>query len=72
MYFLLVSLQTASTTIKHMSLGVIGFGNEDALIHLLNFVWPNIFEVCCVSLLSRRNQPHTVHPVSPTTRPRLM
>jgi splicing factor 3B subunit 1 len=29
-----------------MSLGVFGFGNDDALIHLLNFVWPNIFEVC--------------------------
>lgn len=27
-----------------MSLGVFGFGCEDALIHLLNFVWPNIFE----------------------------
>lgn len=27
-----------------MALGVNGFGCEDALIHLLNFVWPNIFE----------------------------
>lgn len=27
-----------------MSLGVFGFGNDDALTHLLNFVWPNIFE----------------------------
>ena len=27
-----------------MSLGVFGFGCEDALVHLLNFVWPNIFE----------------------------
>ena len=27
-----------------MSLGVYGFGCEDALIHLLNYVWPNIFE----------------------------
>lgn len=27
-----------------MSLGVFGFGCEDALAHLLNYVWPNIFE----------------------------
>jgi hypothetical protein len=26
--------------IQHMSLGVFGFGNEDALMHLLNLVWP--------------------------------
>ena len=40
----LVHRQTACTAIKHMSLGVVGLGCEDALIHLLNFVWPNIFE----------------------------
>ena len=28
-----------------MSLGVYGFGCEDSLTHLMNFVWPNIFEV---------------------------
>jgi hypothetical protein len=27
-----------------MALGVYGFGCEDALVHLLNYVWPNIFE----------------------------
>jgi len=27
-----------------MALGVYGFGCEDALIHLLNHVWPNVFE----------------------------
>ena len=27
-----------------MTLGVFGLGCEDALAHLLNFVWPNIFE----------------------------
>jgi hypothetical protein len=27
-----------------LALGVYGFGCEDALIHLLNYVWPNIFE----------------------------
>ena len=27
-----------------MALGVSGFGCEDALTHLINYVWPNIFE----------------------------
>lgn len=27
-----------------MALGVQGLGCEDAILHLLNFVWPNIFE----------------------------
>ena len=40
----LVHRQTASWAVKHMSLGVYGFGCEDALTHLLNYVWPNIFE----------------------------
>ncbi|KAI9008593.1 splicing factor 3B subunit 1 [Hyaloraphidium curvatum] len=40
----LVHRQTACTTVKHMALGVVGLGCEDALIHLLNYVWPNIFE----------------------------
>ncbi|XP_050076528.1 splicing factor 3B subunit 1-like [Anopheles maculipalpis] len=40
----IVHRQTACTVIKHMSLGVYGFGCEDALVHLLNYVWPNIFE----------------------------
>jgi splicing factor 3B subunit 1 len=40
----LVHRQTAMTVVKHMSLGVYGLGCEDALIHLLNFVWPNVFE----------------------------
>lgn len=39
-----VHRQTACTTVKHLSLGVVGLGCEDALLHLLNFVWPNIFE----------------------------
>ena len=30
--------------IQHIALGVYGFGCEDALIHLINYVWPNIFE----------------------------
>ncbi|KAF0294033.1 Splicing factor 3B subunit 1 [Amphibalanus amphitrite] len=40
----LVHRQTSCAAIKHMALGVYGFGCEDALIHLLNNVWPNIFE----------------------------
>ena len=39
-----VHRQTACAAIKHLALGVAGHGCEDALIHLLNFVWPNIFE----------------------------
>ena len=39
-----VHRQTSCATVKHLSLGVAGLGCEDALIHLLNFVWPNIFE----------------------------
>merc|ERR1711920_271211 len=40
----LVHRQTASWAIKHLALGVQGLGCEDALQHLMNFVWPNIFE----------------------------
>ncbi|XP_065053079.1 splicing factor 3B subunit 1-like isoform X1 [Rhopilema esculentum] len=40
----LVHRQTACAAIKHMAIGVVGFGCEDALAHLLNSVWPNIFE----------------------------
>ena len=40
-----VHRQTACTVIKHMALGCIGLGREDAFLHLLNLVWPNIFEV---------------------------
>ncbi|KAJ4455960.1 putative Splicing factor 3B subunit 1 [Paratrimastix pyriformis] len=40
----LVHRQTACSAVKHMSLGVFGLSREDALVHLLNYVWPNIFE----------------------------
>jgi splicing factor 3B subunit 1 len=40
----LVHRQTACATIKHMSLGVVGLGCEEPLLHLLNYIWPNIFE----------------------------
>ena len=39
-----VHRQTASSICKHLVLGVQGQGCEDACIHLLNHVWPNIFE----------------------------
>lgn len=40
----LVHRQTACATVKHLALGVVGLGCEDLLLHLLNYVWPNIFE----------------------------
>lgn len=40
----MVHRQTAATTVKHLALGVAGLGCDDVLLHLLNFVWPNIFE----------------------------
>jgi splicing factor 3B subunit 1 len=40
----LVHRQTACTVVKHMALGVAGLSREDAMQHLLNYVWPNIFE----------------------------
>jgi splicing factor 3B subunit 1 len=40
----IVHRQTACAAIKHLALGVYGLGCEDALTHLLNFVWPNIYE----------------------------
>lgn len=41
----LVHRQTACSVVQHMSLGVAGLGCEDALTHLLNYVFPNIFEI---------------------------
>ncbi|XP_047135870.1 splicing factor 3B subunit 1 isoform X1 [Hydra vulgaris] len=40
----LVHRQTACAAIKHMAIGVCGFGCEDSLTHLMNYVWPNVFE----------------------------
>jgi len=39
-----VHRQTAVSAVKHLALGVHGLGCEDAMVHLLNFVWPNVFE----------------------------
>jgi splicing factor 3B subunit 1 len=40
----LVHRQTAAFAVQHIAHGVIGLGCEDALTHLLNYIWPNIFE----------------------------
>jgi splicing factor 3B subunit 1 len=40
----LVHRQTSMAAIGHLALGVYGFACEDALNHLLNFIWPNVFE----------------------------
>jgi splicing factor 3B subunit 1 len=40
-----VHRQTAATTVKHLALGVVGLSCEDAIQHLLNCVFPNVFEV---------------------------
>ena len=38
----IVHRQIAIDAVAHLTLGVYGFGCEDALIHLLNHVWPNM------------------------------
>eukprot|EP00210_Caulerpa_lentillifera_P006710 g6412.t1 len=50
----LVHRQTAASVVQHIALGVCGLGCEDALMHLLNYVWPNIFET----------SPHVINAVS--------
>lgn len=40
----LVHRQTAGSIVKHLALGTAGLGNEDALLHLMNLIWPNVFE----------------------------
>ncbi|KAF1808135.1 ARM repeat-containing protein [Eremomyces bilateralis CBS 781.70] len=39
-----VHRQTAASVVKHVALGVVGLGCEDAMLHLLNLLFPNIFE----------------------------
>lgn len=39
-----VHRQTAASIVKHLALGTAGLGKEDAMQHLLNLVWPNLFE----------------------------
>lgn len=42
--------QIAIDACAHLTLGVYGFGCEDALVHLLNYIWPNLLE----------NSPHVI------------
>ena len=39
-----VHRQTAASVVKHIALGVVGLGCEDAMVHLLNLLFPNLFE----------------------------
>ncbi|KAL1876381.1 hypothetical protein VTK73DRAFT_9396 [Phialemonium thermophilum] len=39
-----VHRQTAASVVKHIALGVVGLGCEDAMVHLLNLIYPNLFE----------------------------
>ncbi|EPQ29470.1 uncharacterized protein PFL1_03225 [Pseudozyma flocculosa PF-1] len=39
-----VHRQTAASIVKHLALGTAGLGHEESMQHLLNLVWPNIFE----------------------------
>ena len=39
-----VHRQTGASVVKHMALGVVGLGCEDAMLHLLNLLIPNLFE----------------------------
>ena len=41
----LVHRQTAASAVKHLALGVANLGCEDSLAHLINFLFPNVFEV---------------------------
>lgn len=39
-----VHRQTAAAVVFHVALGVAGMSQEDCLLHLLNLIWPNLFE----------------------------
>ena len=39
-----VQRQSAASIVKHLALGTAGLGQEDSMTHLLNLVWPNLFE----------------------------
>lgn len=66
----LVHRQTASVAVKHLGIGCFGLSCEDAILHLLNLVWPNILETSPhvinavmeaiegLSLNRRVNEPH--------------
>lgn len=39
-----VHRQTAGSIVKHLALGTAGLGDEDAHLHLMNLIWPNVYE----------------------------
>ena len=39
-----LNIQNGVLTVKHLALGCAGLGCEDALTHLMNYVFPNVFE----------------------------
>lgn len=39
-----VHRQTAASIVHHLALGTFGLGHEESMQHLLNLIWPNIFE----------------------------
>jgi splicing factor 3B subunit 1 len=41
----MVHRQTAASAVKHLALGVAHMGCEDALTHMLNYLFPNVFEI---------------------------
>ncbi|KAI1721248.1 splicing factor 3B subunit 1 domain-containing protein [Ditylenchus destructor] len=45
-----VHRQIAIDAVAHLTLGAYSFGCEDALVHLMNYVWPNMLE----------NSPHVI------------
>lgn len=51
----LVHRQTAGSIVKHLALGTAGLGNEDALLHLMNLIWPNVFESESLRIAFRRS-----------------
>lgn len=62
-----VHRQTAASIVKHLALGTAGLGAEDANLHLLNLIWPNIFEsasLCSSLLLFPRHAPELTSSLS--------
>ena len=69
-----VHRQTAASIVKHLALGTAGLGVEDAHLHLLNLIFPNIFESeswfpLTVLLLPR---PEVAHLVLTTASPHVI
>lgn len=40
-----VHRQTAAAIVKHIALDVVGLNREDAMMHMMNLVWPNVLEL---------------------------